>query len=94
MRAEVVERLLAGFSSPALPIVVPRYQVGGGANPLLIHRSAWPLAREARRDRGLGPVVRDHPNLVLEIDVEGSNPDVDTPADLAALETAPDPTSR
>jgi len=94
VRAEVVERLLAGFSSPALPIVVPRYQVGGGANPLLIHRSAWPLAREARRDRGLGPVVRDHPNLVLEIDVEGSNPDVDTPADLAALETAPDPTSR
>ena len=52
------------------------------------------LAREARGDRGLGPVVRDHPNLVLEIDVDGSNPDVDTPADLAALETAPDPTSR
>jgi molybdenum cofactor cytidylyltransferase len=94
VRADVVERLLAGFVSPALPMVVPRYRDGGGANPLLIHRLAWPLAREARADRGLGPVVRDHPNLVVEIDVEGSNPDVDTPEDLAALEASPDPKGR
>jgi protein-tyrosine phosphatase len=89
VRAEVVEALLAGFVSEALPIVVPRYRDGGGPNPLLIHRLAWPLADEARADRGLGPVVRDHPDLVFEVNVEGSNPDVDTPEDLAALETAP-----
>jgi CTP:molybdopterin cytidylyltransferase MocA len=34
--------------------------------------------------------VREHPELVVEVDVAGSNPDVDTPEDLAALESAPD----
>jgi len=94
VRAEVVERLLAGFVSAALPIVVPRYRDGGGPNPLLIHRLAWPLASEALADRGLGPVVRDHPDLVVQIDIEGANPDVDTPEELAALEASPDPTRR
>jgi molybdenum cofactor cytidylyltransferase len=90
VRPDVLESILGGFVSEAQPIVVPRYRDGGGPNPLLIHRSAWPLAREARADRGLGPVVREHPDLVVEIDVEGSNPDVDTQEDLAALEGAPD----
>jgi CTP:molybdopterin cytidylyltransferase MocA len=90
VRVEVVERLLAESVSEARPIAVPRYRDGGGRNPLLIHRAAWPLVREARADRGLGPVVRDHPDLVVEVDVEGSNPDVDTPDDLAALENSPD----
>jgi len=89
VRADVVEALLAGFVSEAGPIVVPRYRDGGGPNPLLIHRLAWPLAGEARADRGLGPVLRDHPDLVVEVDVDGSNPDVDTHQDLAALVTAP-----
>lgn len=90
VRTEVVERLLAGFEPAGRPIAVPRYRDGGGPNPLLIHRLAWPLAREARADRGLGPVVRDHPNLVVEIEVEGSNPDVNTPQDLATLEASRD----
>jgi molybdenum cofactor cytidylyltransferase len=88
VRLDVVEALLAGFVSEARPIVVPRYRGGGGPNPLLIHRLAWPLAGEARADRGLGPVIREHPDLVLAVDVDGSNPDVDTPADLAALENS------
>ena len=90
VRADVVERLLAAFESDAVPIVMPRYHDGGGQNPLLIHRKAWPLALEARADRGLGPVLRDHPNLVAEVAVEGSNPDVDSPADLAVLENVAD----
>ena len=90
VRADVIEALLNAFGSDARTIVVPRYRDGGGSNPLLIHRLAWPLAREARADRGLGPVVREHPELVVEVDVAGSNPDVDTPEDLAALESAPD----
>ena len=88
VRADVLERLLRGFVSAAQPIVVPRYADGGGANPLLIHRVAWPLASEARADRGLGPIVREHPGLVVQVDVAGSNPDVDTPKDLAALEAS------
>jgi molybdenum cofactor cytidylyltransferase len=90
VRVEVIERLLAGLVSAARPIVLPRYQDGGGPNPLLIHRAAWSLAREARSDRGLGPVVRDHPELVVEVDVEGSNPDIDTPEQLAVIETSAD----
>ncbi len=86
VRADVIERLLEGFASAARPLTVPRYEGGGGPNPLLIHHTAWSLARDAKADRGLGPIVRDHPELVTVVDVPGSNPDVDTPEDLAALE--------
>lgn len=88
VRVDVMERLMAGFLSAARPIVLPRYLEGGGANPLLIHRAAWPLAGEARGDRGLGPVLRGHPELLVQVDVQGSNPDIDTPEELAAIEAA------
>lgn len=90
LRTDVIERLLAAFEPGGAPILMPRYHDGGGPNPLLIHRRAWPLAFEARADRGLGPVLRDHRDLVAEVAVEGSNPDVDSPADLAFLESAED----
>jgi len=90
VRTDVVEQLLAGHVSEARPIAVPVYQGGGGPNPLLIHRSAWSLALEARADRGLGPVLSEHRDLVSEVDVPGSNPDVDTPEDLANLEASRD----
>jgi molybdenum cofactor cytidylyltransferase len=86
VRAGVILQLLASLDRAAPPIAVPRYHDGGGSNPVLIRRDAWPLAAEARADRGLGPILRAHPELVVEIDVTGSNPDVDTPADLAGLE--------
>lgn len=94
LRAEVIERLLAAFTSTAQPVAVPRYRGGGGPNPVLIGRAAWSLARETRADRGLGPVLRNHPELVGEVDVEGSNPDIDTPEDLAAVEASPGQTDR
>lgn len=88
VREHVIAALLAGFDPAAPPIVVPRYLDGGGPNPLLIARSAWALALEAKGDRGLGPVLREHPDLVQEIEMPGSNPDVDTPEDLARLESS------
>lgn len=88
VREDVISRLLTGFESAARPIVVPRYLGGGGPNPLLIYRAAWPIALETKGDRGLGPLLRDHPDLVLEIEMAGSNPDVDTPEDLARLEAS------
>lgn len=88
VREGVITQLLAGLQTAARPIVVPRYRDGGGANPLLIHRVAWPLAIEAKGDRGLGPVLRRHSNLVVEIEMAGSNPDVDTPEDLGRLESS------
>jgi protein-tyrosine phosphatase len=91
VRADVARRLLEVSVSPERPIAVPRYGGGGGPNPLLIHRSAWPLALEASADRGLGPMLREHRELVAEVSVTGSNPDVDTPADLEALEAGTPP---
>jgi CTP:molybdopterin cytidylyltransferase MocA len=36
-------------------------------------------------DRGMGPLIHGSPELVTEVPVDGDNPDVDTPADLARL---------
>jgi molybdenum cofactor cytidylyltransferase len=65
--------------------VVPRYVGGGGANPVLVLRAGWPRVAEARGDQGLGPILAAHPELVTQVELGGSNPDVDTPADLATL---------
>ena len=88
VRADVIEALLAALGAGGRPVVVPRYEGGGGANPVLIARAAWPLALDTAGDRGLGPVLHAHPELVREVAVPGENPDVDTPGDLAALERA------
>lgn len=90
VRPEVLQALLTAASStagdPARPCAfVPRYAEGGGANPVLLLRRCWPILEEATGDRGLGPVLARHPELVREVPVPGANPDVDTPADLAAL---------
>jgi CTP:molybdopterin cytidylyltransferase MocA/SAM-dependent methyltransferase len=68
-----------------IAFVVPRYVGGGGANPVLVLRAGRARVAEARGDRGLGPVLAAHPELVAEVELGGSNPDVDTPADLAEL---------
>ncbi len=88
VRPAVLEALLVAFSEEGRTVLVPRYAQGGGPNPVLIGRAAWPLVFEAVGDRGLGPLLRRHPELVLEVPVAGANPDIDTPADLAALESA------
>jgi protein-tyrosine phosphatase len=89
VRGDVVRRLLESLAWPIRPIAAPVYERGGGPNPVLIHRAAWPLALEAEADRGLGPILRQRPDLVAEVAVPGSNPDVDTPEDLAAVELGP-----
>jgi molybdenum cofactor cytidylyltransferase len=66
-------------------IVIPRYAGGGGANPVLLLRPAWSLAATLDGDRGFGPLIRQHPELVAEVALPGDNPDVDTPADLARI---------
>jgi molybdenum cofactor cytidylyltransferase len=86
-RPSVIRALIAATRTSDLPIVVPRYAEGGGANPILLRREAFDLADEATGDRGLGPILDVRPELVVEVPVAGSNPDIDTPADLAALET-------
>ncbi len=73
---------------PARPIVAPRYDDDGGRNPVLLGRAAFGLVAEVHGDRGLGPILAAHPELVQEVIVSGANPDVDTREDLAALAEA------
>ena len=84
LRPEVVREVVAGARATDLPIVRPRYERDGAPNPVLVRRAAWALAARLEGDRGLGPLLADHPDLVHEVAVAGSIPDVDTPADLAA----------
>jgi molybdenum cofactor cytidylyltransferase len=86
VRADVIGALVAALEVTGRPVVVPRYAAGGGPNPALVARRAWPLVAESSGDRGLGPVLQAHPDLVRAVPVPGSNPDVDTRADLLALD--------
>ena len=88
---ETIRSLLDAPADPARPIVVPVYADDGGRNPVLVGREAFGLVAETTGDRGLGPLIAAHPDLVREVpvDVPGGNPDVDTRADhVAVLEAA------
>lgn len=83
--AETIRALLGAPIDPTRPIVVPAYADDGGRNPVLLRRAAFKLAHEATGDRGLGPVLAAHSELVVEVPIAGANPDVDTPEDLARV---------
>ena len=84
-RSSVIEALLAAAERSDRPILAPRYAEGGGINPLVLRREAFPLADRTSGDRGLGPVIAAHLDLVEWVDVAGSNTDVDTPDDLIRI---------
>ncbi|HEX3428209.1 MAG TPA: nucleotidyltransferase family protein [Candidatus Limnocylindrales bacterium] len=86
---DVIRSLLAAMdASPGTPFVVARHAGDRTPNPVLARRTIWRLADELAGDRGFGPLLSAHPELVRWVDVAGSNPDVDTPADLARLAEA------
>ncbi len=80
---ETIRSLIDSPVDPSRPVVVPAYDGDLGRNPVLLRRAAFALAREASGDRGLGPVLADHPEAVQTIPISGDNPDVDTQDDLA-----------
>ncbi len=84
-RPEVIHSLLVAARGSHRPVIVPRYRGGGGPNPVLLQRAAFGFVDEASGDQGLGPVLAERPELVIEVPVDGTNPDVDTPGDLAAV---------
>jgi CTP:molybdopterin cytidylyltransferase MocA len=84
-RPEVIRALVAAARTTDRPVIVPHYSEGGGANPVFVRASAFELVDEATGDRGLGPMLSEDPDIVMEVPVSGSNPDVDTPADLVEL---------
>jgi CTP:molybdopterin cytidylyltransferase MocA/SAM-dependent methyltransferase len=88
LSSSVIRSLMSAPPDPARPIVVPTYDHEGGRNPVLIRRPAFGLVDEAAGDRGLGPVIAAHPDLVQVVPVAGDNPDIDTAADLAMVAEA------
>jgi len=88
VRPAVIDALMAASrSAPADALaVVPAYGSDAAPNPVLALPPAWPLAAGFGGDHGLGPLLASHRDLVVRVPVPGDNPDVDTPADLAALE--------
>jgi molybdenum cofactor cytidylyltransferase len=82
---DVIRQLIAAARTSARPVVVPAYDRDGSPNPVLLLGAAFALVAEASGDRGLGPVLAAHPELVHAVPVRGANPDVDTQADLARL---------
>jgi CTP:molybdopterin cytidylyltransferase MocA/SAM-dependent methyltransferase len=85
--ARAVRALLDAGVTDDRPIAVPVYGGDTGRNPVLVGRTAFGLVDETSGDRGLGPLIDAHPELVHEIPirVEGGNPDVDTRDDLVGL---------
>jgi molybdenum cofactor cytidylyltransferase len=80
-----IAALLDSPDDAARPIVVPVYPSDGGRNPVLVRRPAFGLVESATGDRGLGPIIAAHEEQVTAVIVDGDNPDVDTPADLATV---------
>ena len=87
IRPEAVTRLAEAWSGGAVAAVAtyatrPR-------NPVLLDRAVWPaVAAAASGDTGARPWLAAHPDLVslVPCDDIGSAYDIDTPADLAAVQ--------
>ncbi|MGH2476006.1 MAG: NTP transferase domain-containing protein [Candidatus Limnocylindrales bacterium] len=84
---KAIRALLTAGVENGRSITVPAYRSDRGRNPVLLGRSAFGLVAQATGDRGLGPFIAEHPELVREVavEVEGGNPDVDTRGDLVAM---------
>ncbi len=85
VRAAVVRELCAARVPAGTIAVAPRYTEDAALNPVLLLPAGWPLVAGVAGDRGLGPLLAADPARVVRVAMPGANPDVDTPADLAAL---------
>lgn len=88
LRAEAMSMLQAAATAARAAdrsVVVPRYGSLGPRNPVLLLRPAWSWVDELTGDHGLGPLLDEWPDAVLEVAVSGEMPDVDTPDDLVRV---------
>jgi molybdenum cofactor cytidylyltransferase len=88
IRPEAIRAVVAAAADSPATFVRAAYATDGAPNPVLVRRAGWAMAAGIAGDRGLGPLLAARPELVLAVPVEGANPDIDTPADLAALQPA------
>jgi molybdenum cofactor cytidylyltransferase len=87
LRPGVIRAVLGAAEASQSLFVRARHAADGVPNPVLVRRAGWAMAAGLTGDRGLGPLLAARPELVLEVAVEGASPDVDTPDDLAALQS-------
>jgi len=85
IRADVLRSLASMPLDEERPIAAARYTGTGAHNPVRVEASAADRIADAAGDRGLGPLLERHPELVRWLDVDADNPDVDTAADLARV---------
>ncbi len=87
IRLDVIARLAATWRAGGDPVLRPRYAGAPDApgHPVLLGRAVWPLADRLEGDAGLGALFASGAAGVTIVDVPGTNPDIDTPADLHAL---------
>lgn len=83
--ADAYRRVGAAFDDGA-PLAVATYG-GTRGNPVLIGRSHWSDALSLGGDEGARILLRRHGAVEVPCDGTGESTDVDTPADLASLES-------
>lgn len=88
LRLDVIQALADAWAHGGAIAARPAYRdtPGEPGLPMLVDRGLWKLAGEMRGESGFAPVLESHRIAVRTIQVGGSNPDVDTPEDLARLE--------
>jgi CTP:molybdopterin cytidylyltransferase MocA len=91
VRLDVVAVLVAAWHERLGELIRPRYAASPAepGHPVLIDRSLWPLVERLEGDAGLGTILPAGSPGVALIEVEGRNPDVDSPIDLQSLERPP-----
>lgn len=85
--AEAYQRLAAAHRRGAALAVATYGGVRG--HPVLIGREHWAEAMRLEGDQGARSLLRAHPAVEVACDDTGDPLDVDTPADLEALENGP-----
>lgn len=83
-----IEKVVEAWRGGAGPVIRPVYAGAEGepGHPVIITREGWNLVEMLSGDTGLGPLLTARPELVTTVAVEGMNPDIDTPEDLARLD--------
>ena len=83
----LIRALLDAPLDSSRPVLASRHR-DGSPNPVRVEIAAASWIESLDGDRGFGPLLDSHPELVRWLDGGGSNPDVDEPSDLEALERA------
>jgi CTP:molybdopterin cytidylyltransferase MocA len=88
LRPDVLPGILSAWRAGDRPVVCPRYagDPGTPGHPVLLDRSIWSRAGDIAGDSGFSALLKANPDLVTTVDVDGTNPDINTPGDLAFLE--------